>query len=506
LTRLIFSDYDYDVAATTNHANMTLRMILSRWLAAAALALPVAALADGALLTPWTTVHAPPSPAVQPSAEEPIPVSTDLPAEAEVDYKGEQLVDSAPEDAEEDQGDLWDRIRAGFAMEEIDSTLVQRHEAWYLNRPDYVRRMIDRSRLYLFHIVEEVEKRGMPMEIALLPMIESAYNPSANSHMRAAGMWQFIPSTGRKYGLQQTWWYDGRRDVLAATRAALDYLQFLHDSFGDWELALAAYNCGEGNVQRAIARNRKSRKPTNYLSLKLPKETRNYLPKLQAVKNIIADPSLLRFELEPIPNRPYFTIVEAPRHIDVAMAAKLADMPVEEFLSLNPGHRRPVITPVGNAQLLVPVDKADLFQSNLESNDEPLVSWQTYQLKKGEKLDKVARDFDISVQRLKEVNGLTGRKRVRHGQMLLVPLEGEDTGSNLDETYKSPDFQAPAEESRSVYRVKSGDTLSSIARRHGTSVSQLKKWNGLRSDRLSVGQRLTIWREAEKPRRAMARG
>ena len=191
-------------------------------------------------------------------------------------------------------------------MEEIDSPLVQRHEAWYLNRPDYVQRMIERSRLYLFHIVEEVERRGMPTEIALLPMIESAYNPSANSHMRAAGMWQFIPSTGRKYGLQQTWWYDGRRDVLAATRAALDYLQFLHDSFGDWELALAAYNCGEGNVQRAIDKNRRKRKPTDYLSLKLPKETRNYLPEAAGGEEHhrrpqpAADSSWSRFPTAPI--------------------------------------------------------------------------------------------------------------------------------------------------------------------------------------------------------------
>ena len=383
--------------------------------------------------------------ATQPDAAQPAVPAIELPAEAEVYATGEPLIEwSEAGTAADAQSDLWERIRGGFAMEEIDSPLVQRHEAWYLNRPDYVQRMIERSRLYLFHIVEEVERRGMPTEIALLPMIESAYNPSANSHMRAAGMWQFIPSTGRKYGLQQTWWYDGRRDVLAATRAALDYLQFLHDSFGDWELALAAYNCGEGNVQRAIDQNRRKRKPTDYLSLKLPKETRNYLPKLQAVKNIIADPSVLRFELEPIPDRPYFAVVEAPPHIDVAMAAKLADMPVEEFLSLNPGHRRPVITPVGNRQLLVPVDKANLFQANLESNDQPLVSWQTYQLKKGEKLDHVAAKFDIGVQRLKEVNGLTGRKRVRPGQMLLVPLEGDGEQSNLDETYKSPDFQAPA--------------------------------------------------------------
>ena len=366
--------------------------------------------------------------------------------------------------------------------------------------------MIERSRLYLFHIVEEVEKRGMPTEIALLPMIESAYNPSAYSRMRAAGIWQFIPSTGRKYGLKQTWWYDGRRDVLAATRAALDYLQFLHDSLGSWELALAAYNCGEGKVQRAIARNRKKGKRTDYMSLKLPKETRNYLPKLQAVKNIISAPDLLNFDLQPVPNRPYFTVVEAPPHIDVEMAAKLADMPVEEFQSLNPGHTRPVITPVANRQLLVPVDKANVFQANLESNDQPLVTWQTYQLTKDEKLVDAARKYGISVERLQEVNGLSGRKRVRPGQMLLVPMEGDGAQTNLDATYDSPDFQAPAEDRRVVHRVRPGDTLSGIAKRYGTTVSRIKAWNGLRGTQLRAGQRLTIWLQSPGPRRNFARG
>ncbi len=485
---------------------MTLRITL----AALALAFSSAAAADGALQTaPWSNPAPNPAPVgmVQPDTPRPASTVVEQPAAPQIAPSVAPPIETAQAAVIDDaEADLWNRIRAGFAMDEIDSTLVQRHEAWYLNRPDYVQRMIERSRLYLFHIVEEVERRGMPTEIALLPMIESAYNPSANSHMRAAGMWQFIPSTGRKYGLQQTWWYDGRRDVLAATRAALDYLQFLHDNFGDWELALAAYNCGEGNVQRAIDRNRKKHKPTDYLSLKLPKETRNYLPKLQAVKNIIADPSLLGFELEPVPNRPYFAVVEAPAHIDVAMAAKLADMPVEDFISLNPAHRRPVITPVGNRQLLVPVDKANLFQANLENNDQPLVSWQTYQLKKNEKLEHVAAKFDIGTQRLKEVNGITGRKRVRPGQMVLVPLEAVDEQSNLDETYKSPDFQAPAEEHRVVHRVKSGDTLSSIARHYGTTVPQLKKWNNLRSNTLRVGQRVIIWRESDRPHRSIARG
>jgi membrane-bound lytic murein transglycosylase D len=393
--------------------------------------------------------------------------------------------------------DLWERIRAGFAMAEVESPLVARHEAWYLNRPEYVQRMVERSRLYLFFVVDELERRGMPTEIALLPMIESAYNPQAYSRMRAAGMWQFIPSTGKKYGLQQNFWYDGRRDVLAATRAALDYLQFLHGMFGDWELALAAYNCGEGGVMRAINKNRAKKKATDYYSIKLPKETRNYLPKLQAVKNIINDLDALDLELQGVPNEPYFTVVTAPGHMDVMKAAELADMPVEEFRSLNPGYNRPVMIKAAARQILLPIDKVDEFHANLESNDGPLVTWQTYTLKKGETLDKVAAKFDTSVQRLKEVNGLNGRTRVQPGRMLIVPLEKDDAETNLDETYNHRDFKAsPEEYSASVrYKVKRGETLSSIARKHRTSVARIKAINGLKSNNLRVGQRLVIYQD-----------
>ncbi|MGE5027802.1 MAG: transglycosylase SLT domain-containing protein, partial [Betaproteobacteria bacterium] len=239
--------------------------------------------------------------------------------------------------------DLWERIRNGFTLQEVDTPLVQSHVAWYANRPDYVRRMVERSQLYLYHIVEEVEKRGMPTEIALLPMIESAFNPKALSRSRASGIWQFIPSTGKDFGLKQDWWYDGRRDVTAATDAALDYLQKLHDMFDSWELALAAYNWGEGSVQRAIAKNQRMGLPTDYLSLKMPAETRNYLPKLMAVKRIVMDPEASGLTLASIPNRPYFATVTTKRHIDVAVAARLAEIPLQEFVSLNPAHNRPVI-------------------------------------------------------------------------------------------------------------------------------------------------------------------
>jgi membrane-bound lytic murein transglycosylase D len=399
---------------------------------------------------------------------------------------------------------LWERIRAGFALKEIDSPLVARHEAWYLNRPEYVQRMVERSHRYLYFIVEELEKRNMPTEIALLPMIESAYNPQAYSRARASGIWQFIPSTGRKYGLQQNFWYDGRRDVLAATRAALDYLQFLHDMFGDWELALAAYNWGENGVQRAVEKNRAQRKGTSYVNLKMPKETRNYLPKLQAVKNIVSDPSLLGFELEAVPNQPYFAVINAPGHIDVVKAAKLADMPLEEFRSLNPGYNRPVIIQAAARQIVLPIDKVDEFHANLENNDDPLVTWQTYTLKKGETLERVAEKFGTSPARLREVNGINGRKITRPGQMLLVPLEDESIQTNLDETYNSADFQASPEEYSfaRTYRVRKGDTLQSIARKHHLTVARLKAVNALKGNQVHAGQQLVIYEKATRTRHA----
>jgi len=331
---------------------------------------------------------------------------------------------------------LWERIRSGFAMPEIESSLVARHEAWFLNHPDYTQRMIERSRLYLYYIVEEVEKRGMPMEIALLPMIESGYNPGAYSRAHAAGIWQFIPSTGRRYGLQQDWWYDGRRDVLAATHAALDYLQKLHAQFDDWSLALAAYNWGENGVARAIAQNRAKRKPANYQSLRMPRETRNYLPKLQAVKNIIANPEGVGFALEDIPDQPYFTTVTTAGHIDMQVAARLAEMSEDDFRSLNPGHTRPVITSDGS-------------------------------------------------------------------RTLLVPMNEETESSNLADTWENPEFLAPDDYymNRMVYRVKSGDSLYSIARANRISVAALKEWNRLRSNNIRPGQRLTIYSNPRAARR-----
>jgi membrane-bound lytic murein transglycosylase D len=406
------------------------------------------------------------------------------------------------------RADLWERIRNGFAMQDSDSPLVREHEAWYVGRPAYVKRMVERSKRYLFYIVEEVEKRGMPTEIALLPMIESAFNPQAYSRSRASGIWQFIPSTGKNYGLEQNWWYDGRRDILAATGAALDYLQKLHDQFGSWELALAAYNAGEGNVSRAIARNQAKGLPTDYASLRLPGETRNYVPKLIAVKRLVMQPESSNLALASIPNAPYFTQVTTSQHIDVKLAARLADMPLDEFVSLNPAHNHPVIAAPKGRTLLLPVDKAEAFNANLESYSERLVSWQSYPAKKGERLDRIAGKFGTTVAVLQNNNHVALRRnKLASNQTLLVPLHGNRSGADLlAVNLKSAEPEAAPAAAQTRYRTKRGDTLASVAKRHGVTVAQIKSWNHLKSSRLAAGQRLVVKADAGETRSASAEG
>lgn len=333
--------------------------------------------------------------------------------------------------------DMWERIRAGFAMRPMDSDLVREWEVRYSAKPEYFARMVDRGSHYLFHIVEEIERRKMPAEIALLPMIESAYNPQAYSRAHASGLWQFIPSTGKIYGLRQNWWYDGRRDVIAATSAALDYLEKLYGMFGDWELALASYNWGEGAVSRAIARNQAKGLPADYASLTMPAETRNYLPKLIAVKNIIADPARFGVQLASVPNEPYFEIVTLKEHIDVKLAARFAEMPVDEFRFLNPAHNKRVIKSYAAETIVLPRSKVAAFHANLQNHNKPLVSWQAHTLKPGEKPEKVAAKYGISVSELKEVNGISGRTPLRPGQPLLVPVK-EGMAPNLPDLPATP--------------------------------------------------------------------
>ena len=419
-------------------------------------------------------------------------------------------IESAPKDATpllkaadslgNPQQDLWARIRVGFSLAELDTGLVADNTDWYAKRPEYVSRMLERSKRYLFYIVEAVERRGMPTEVALLPMVESAFNPKAYSRAHASGLWQFIPSTGRSYGLQQNWWVDNRRDVIAATNAALDYLQKLHGMFGSWELALAAYNWGEGSVMRAINKNQAKGLPTDYLSLRMPKETQQYVPRLMAVKNLIQRPQDFGVELGVVPNTPYFAQITINRHIDVALAAKLADTTLDEFTSLNPNYTRPVIQAHQPTTLLLPVDKAENFAANLESYGKPLVSWQAYHAKRGEKIDAIAKRHGISGARLQVLNQITlKRGRLASNQTLMVPGAGNSNASAklLNASYSEPQASV-ATGSAKTYTVRRGDTLLSIAKRSGVKTAQIKAWNQLSSNRLVLNQKLKI-ASAESP-------
>lgn len=405
-----------------------------------------------------------------------------------------------------DDMDLWQRIRSGYALPALSSPYTQKHESWYATRPDYVARMVERSQKYLYHIVEEVEKRGMPSEIALLPMIESAYNPQAYSRSHAAGIWQFIPSTGKNFGLQQNWWVDKRRDITAATDAALTYLQKLHLMFGTWDLALAAYNAGEGTVSRAIEYNRKRGLPTDYASLNLSDETRNYVPKLMAIKNIMTTPEKYGLQLRSIDNSPYFTSVDAPIRIDAKIAAKLAGISEDEFTALNPEYKRPLLTGSGSDhQLLLPIDAADLFTQNLANYAQPLVSWQSYPARRGERLQEIAQRFGVSLEALKQANQLSSKsKTVLSAGPLLIPSASLEAGDDIMREASSYSALEVAKEpvaknsvtaqasARKRYKVKSGDSLFKIAHDHATTTQQIMLDNQLRTAQIKPGQWLTI--------------
>lgn len=408
-----------------------------------------------------------------------------------------------------DTSDLLDRLRMGFGMDTLDTSLVTTHFNWYVQRPDYISRTMLRSRQYLYHILGEVEKRGMPTEIALLPMVESAFNPMAYSTSHASGIWQFVPATGKDFGLKQNGWYDGRRDILAATDAALDYLTRLHNQFGTWELALAAYNCGEGCVARAIAKNQAQGLPTDYLSLNLPNETRHYVPKLLAIKQIIADPASAGINLDSIPNQAYFTTVTLNKSIDVSLAAKLANMPVNDFVSLNPAYNRPIVRSDTPTQLLLPVDKADTFSNNLKNYNLPLVSWQAYKARIGERISSIAKKFNVTVAWLKQHNPihLTHKGKLTSEHTLLVPIKDSvpvaatdnlaladniptrNPGKEAPPQAHSQDFDKPVTK---TVKVKKGDTIYSIAERYHVSTHDLKRLNKIPHNKLRFGQTLII--------------
>lgn len=414
---------------------------------------------------------------------------------------------SGPIDLTADTPYLFERLRNGFAMPDIYNDLVLHHMQWYQNHPDALRRMVERGSLYMHYIVEELEKRNMPTELALLPMVESAFNPTAYSRARASGLWQFIPSTGKHFNLDQNWWQDERRDIVASTNAALDYLQSLYEMHGDWHLALASYNWGEGSVARAISKNEARGLPTDYLSLTMPQETRNYVPKLQALKNIFSNPALVaQLRLPRIPNTPYFSTISRPDNIDISLAAQLAEMPVKDFMALNPSHNRPVIK--SDTPMVIPTAKLDTFMNNLEaheSSNKPLSSWQSYTLRPGEKLESIAPRFGMSVAKLKEVNGLSGRMRPNPGLTLLVTDNGAAGGDEIPTLGITPPEPSPvvAVEKRApttpatvtqtqTHTVKKGETLASIAKQYKVSESDLIKQNKISGKKVAVGTKLKV--------------
>ena len=393
--------------------------------------------------------------------------------------------------------DLWERIRRGFAMPNLEGDLVRQQEQWYVSRPDYMQRMTERSRKYLFHIVEELERRNMPTELALLPFIESAFNPQAVSSARAAGMWQFMPATGQHFELKQNVFRDDRRDVLASTRAALDYLQKLYGMFGDWHLALAAYNWGEGSVARAIARNQRMGLGTGYTDLNMPTETRSYVPKLQAVKNIVADPEALHAELPLIENHPYFQSVTVTRDIDVDLAAKLADVSLEDFKALNPSMKRPVVLAAGNPQILLPWDNAKIFERNFEAySDGQYASWTAWSAPTTMTVAEAARRVGMSESDLRHVNTIPPRMLIKAGSVLIVPRSAKVQNDVTSHVADNGQLNLAPEHVTRRTTVKAGkrDSVASIATRYRLSAAQVAEWNHVpASASFTSGQKVVVY-------------
>lgn len=376
--------------------------------------------------------------------------------------------------------DLWERIRRGYAMPNLESDLVQDREQWYSSRPDYILRMTDRSRKYLFYIVEELERRNMPTELALLPFIESAFNPQAVSSAKAAGMWQFMPATGKHFELKQSVFRDDRRDVMASTRAALDYLQKLHRMFGDWQLALASYNWGEGSVGRAIAKNQRAGLGVTYSDLNMPMETRFYVPKLQAVKNIVANPAAYNSRLPHIENHPYFQAVDIKRDIDVTLAAKLAEIPLEDFKALNPSVNRPVIMAAGTPQILLPWDNAATFQSNLEAySGGRLASWTVWLAPSTMNAADAAKRVGMSESDLRAMNNIPPRMMIKAGSSLLVPRSVHletDVGAHVADNGQvslAPEIILV----RTTVKAGKKDSVVNLAQRYHVNPASVAEWN-----------------------------
>jgi membrane-bound lytic murein transglycosylase D len=461
--------------------------------------------------TPSTTAPptaAPTAPSAAPSTAQPPVAETVVPAVLTPEpINPNEFASPQPVHQLVNESDLWERIRRGFVMGEMVSPAVQQYERYYVEKQDYMKRFVTRGSRYLYHIVGEVERRGLPTEIALLPIIESAFNPQAVSSAKASGMWQFMPKTGNHFGLKQDWHADNRRDVVLSTNAALDYLTRLHRMFNSWDLAFAAYNCGEGCVGRAIAANERAGLPTDFQSLNLPNETKNYVPKLLAVKNLVLSPGSYGIELTAVDNRPYFVRVPAPQKIDVKLAAKLAEMPLDEFSALNPAFNRPVAA--GHGTLLVPTESADTFRMNLDlykSLNGPMVSWVQASARKGERVDAVAKRYGMTPSYFRANSGPFAERKGKFTQSVSFMVPNAKSAAQMNAmlekkvAIKNGAAPLPASYLTSTasadglqqIKVKKGETLSAIARRVSMSTDDLRTLNNLADNSVKVGQTLLV--------------
>ena len=397
-------------------------------------------------------------------------------------------------------GNIWDRVRDGFQLkDDVDNPRLLAELKWYSKHQNYLNRVIERAEPFLYFILNEAEARGIPSELALLPIVESAFQAFAYSHGRAAGIWQFIPGTGKLYGLKQNWWYDGRRDVYASTHAAFQYLTDLHREFkGDWLLALAAYNSGSGTVRRAVRHNKRKHKPTDFWHLKLPKETQAYVPKLLALKRLINQPDKYGISLRCVADIPYFERVDPGSQIDLAMAAELADIDLEKLYQLNPGYNRWATDPYGPHQLLVPVDHADIFKQGLaEVPPSARIKWKRHKIRKGETLSHIADRYSVAVSNLKRINNIRGNN-IRAGKYLMIPVSSRKLSDyNLTAYQRKRTLQSirrKGQGSRVVHIVQPGESFWQISRKYKITSEKLARWNGMaKRDPLRAGQKLVLW-------------
>jgi peptidoglycan lytic transglycosylase D len=433
---------------------------------------------------------------ISPTSDHNLALSSEL---TEPVSKGIDVADGLNKVAkQEEYSDAWLLLKDGLELERhTNKTSVKQKIAWFARNQEYIDRVADRAEPYLYHIITKLKERNMPLDIALLPVVESAYQPFAYSPARASGIWQFIPGTGKRFGLKQNWWYDGRRDIVASTDAALDYLENLHKRFnGNWFHALAAYNSGEGNVERAIRKNKKKGKKTDFWSLRLPRETRNYVPSLLAIAEILKNNEKHNIKFKTISNKPYFEKIDIGSQIDLATVSKLSGLSIDEVYTLNPGFNRWATDPNGPHRILIPVDKAADFKLKIAALPKSeRIKWQQHKIRKGESLSQIASRYQTSVSALKQINRLK-RNTIREGRSLLIPTakESKKYYSLSADSRKFKGLKTTGDGKRYIYSVKRGDNLWDIGRHYGISVSQLTRWNGIsKRSLLKPGQKLTVW-------------